>query len=166
MTDEPKDAPPPPMRFPTLHEYIEILGRSGHAAHVLIAAAQLENALRDLIKANKPKLSNRFYRGLAAKIDLAFGLGEIDAKLQADLHVIRDIRNKFAHTPTPLHFDSPEAIALLQNFANYETAAMGVNPMAYFFMKVDDCFNELRPRIASSELVRALESRSEKRQRY
>jgi hypothetical protein len=144
--------------MPVEYEYIEYLGKTGQAAHVLIAAAQLENALRDLIKLNKPNLNSRFFRGFAAKIDVAFGLGEIDANLQADLHNIREIRNKFAHTSTPLHFNSPEVVTLLRKFANYKTAATGMDPMAYFFMKIDDCFNELRPRLASSTLVQALEN--------
>ncbi|HEY7086130.1 MAG TPA: hypothetical protein VH519_15075, partial [Hyphomicrobiaceae bacterium] len=90
MPDEPKSTPARPP-FPTLHEYIEYLGRTGNAAHALIAAAKLETALTELIQARLPnlfkteelhkehrRLDKRLFRSFATKIDVAFAMGEID----------------------------------------------------------------------------------------
>lgn len=45
---------------------------------------------------------------LSARIDLAFALGIIGKAIHRDLHLLRKIRNHFAHEPGDVGFDSPE----------------------------------------------------------
>ena len=40
-----------------------------------------------------------------AKVDIAFALGLYDRKIRKDLHTVRRIRNKFAHSSEPMGFD-------------------------------------------------------------
>jgi hypothetical protein len=76
---------------------------SDRAAGVLGAALldlQLERLFRARLTTDTPPEVFAFRGPLgdfAARIDLAFALGWIDAEVRADLHIIRDIRNDFAH---------------------------------------------------------------------
>lgn len=75
------------------------------AAAVLGAAYMddyLEKVFRLKLRADVPKtiFSNRGPLGdFSGKIDLAFGLGWIHPLIRRSLHIIRDIRNDFAHDP-------------------------------------------------------------------
>jgi hypothetical protein len=46
-------------------------------------------------------------RNFARKVDTADLFDLIDEAVRADLHIIRNIRNKFAHTARFVYFDSP-----------------------------------------------------------
>lgn len=78
-------------------------GESGRAAAVLGAAyveARLERLFRSRLLAAAPDSLFAFRGALgdfAGKIDLAFSAGWISADSRHDLHIIRDIRNDFAH---------------------------------------------------------------------
>src|SRR3954471_23997129 len=50
----------------------------------------------------------------SAKIEIAFALGVINNECRLSLHLIRDVRNKFAHRIAPLRFDDAEVIALME----------------------------------------------------
>jgi DNA-binding MltR family transcriptional regulator len=83
-------------------------GETDRAAAVLGAAYlddHLEKVFRARLRSETPDTVYR-YRGplgdFASKIDLAFALGWITTELRDDLHVIREIRNKFAHDPDHL----------------------------------------------------------------
>ena len=88
----------------------------------IIGAAYLEERLQDAIaktfaeavetvKWNNQKISKRIFRGngplstFSAKIDIAFALGFFGTHALHDLHVIRSIRNDFAHTVEPMDFE-------------------------------------------------------------
>lgn len=83
----------------------------------LMAAAYLEHELGDLIKANlvqdKKVLAAVFENNgpnsaFSAKIDLAYLFGLLSSDARHDLHLLRKIRNDFAHNPAKIGFsDSP-----------------------------------------------------------
>jgi hypothetical protein len=58
------------------------------------------NALNDLLMGYGPLSS------LSAKIEIAYGMKLVTAQHCSDAHLIRKIRNKFAHVAERLHFDS------------------------------------------------------------
>ena len=91
-------------------------------AIAVLAGAYLDKLLADLIiaytKANPDFVEQLIYRDLttfSARIDAVYskklGLQLISKDEQHDLHVIRGIRNKFAHDFIGLEFDTPEISA-------------------------------------------------------
>jgi DNA-binding MltR family transcriptional regulator len=79
----------------------------------LMAAGFHEEALADLLrksfvrgKAAEDLLQQgRSLGDFSAKIDLAYSLALIPAEAHQDLHLVREIRNDFAHSSKPLKFD-------------------------------------------------------------
>lgn len=83
----------------------------------LMAAAYLEYELEKLIKSNlvndKKVLkvlfsSNGYLATFSSKIDLAYMLGLISPDVRSDLHILRKIRNEFAHNPESFGFEKEE----------------------------------------------------------
>jgi len=90
----------------------------------LIAVAYLEERLVAGIKAriqNNDEIEDKVfnYSGplgtLSAKIDMGFLIGIYDIELHKKLHAVRQIRNEFAHTPSPRDFNSQRIKALCGN---------------------------------------------------
>jgi hypothetical protein len=85
----------------------------------LIAAAILEEELTEALHARlilTPRISQRLFSlerlgaisDFGTKIDVAFAVGLIRTAAFDDLHLIRRIRNHFAHKKEPLRFDTPQ----------------------------------------------------------
>jgi len=90
----------------------------------VVAAAMLEELLELVILArlieipSKRKESlfdkmNAPLSSLSAKIEIAFALGTINESARRAMHLVREVRNKFAHRLEPLTFHHPEVVALL-----------------------------------------------------
>lgn len=84
----------------------------------LMAAAFLDDALRGLLEksfVDDARSSKRILEGggtaplatLSAKIDMAYLMGLIDRRVRQDIHLIRKIRNDFAHSGQPMQFSEP-----------------------------------------------------------
>lgn len=80
----------------------------------LIVGAYLDSELAKLLEANFVEDSgvlkqlasaNGPIGSFASRIDLSFAMGLIAKQDYRDLHLIRKIRNEFAHAPSPLSFD-------------------------------------------------------------
>lgn len=80
----------------------------------LIVAEFLSDGLAELLRANfvpDQKLCDRLLRGdgplstFSARTELCFALGLLDANTYREIHLIRKIRNDFAHSFTQLTFD-------------------------------------------------------------
>lgn len=90
-------------------------GESDRGA-VLVAAAMIENSLNDLLRiylAPQPSVTDSLFDGpnaplgsFAAKIDVAHRIGILSDKFARDLHLIRRIRNDFAHSATSCEFSA------------------------------------------------------------
>lgn len=96
----------------------ELLGRESDRGAALMAAAYLESELSILLgaflvddtRAQKALLSESGpLAAFSARIELAYLLGLVSPVGRRDLHLIRKIRNDFAHSPTNVSFDT-EAI--------------------------------------------------------
>lgn len=83
---------------------------------VLIAAAFLDDALSELLKKNLIKdkkvlnrlfESNQAFGDFSSKIDITYALGLISKNVCQNLHLIRKIRNDFAHISDPIGFEHP-----------------------------------------------------------
>jgi DNA-binding MltR family transcriptional regulator len=93
----------------------------------VLAAAYLERYLADLfrVRLRKDVDESMFqYRGplgdFSGKINLAHALGWISSDVKNDLHVLRDIRNDFAHDPShQLTFNDPSISDRTLNFVAY-----------------------------------------------
>jgi len=82
----------------------------------LMAASYLESRVGDLLKSflvNNHSILNSLFSStgplgsFAARIDMAYVLALIPDNMRHDFHIVRKIRNQFAHDPLELSFDSP-----------------------------------------------------------
>jgi DNA-binding MltR family transcriptional regulator len=87
----------------------------GDRATALMASSFMEERLKDLISAffvescsNRQKLfqHNGPFGSFSSRIDSAYSLGLIPENVCKELHLVRRIRNEFAHTATSLDFSS------------------------------------------------------------
>jgi len=83
---------------------------------VLMAAAFIEDKLSYLLESyfvENEKICKQLLKGngalatFSSKIDLAFLLGLIPKNIFDDLHLLRKIRNEFAHTASKISFETP-----------------------------------------------------------
>lgn len=102
----------------------EIREQSDRAAAIL-AVSFLEDRLAALLQAwlvNDPNIVSKMFGGsgplatFSAKIDMALLLGIFGRSRHRELHLIRDIRNKFAHGLEALTFDTPRIRDKCENF--------------------------------------------------
>ena len=118
---------------------------------VLLRTAVLENHLLSLLLASMRPLSNEkedriFTKGplsrFAAKIAVAYGFGLIDDDLYDDLRVLREIRNKFAHTLNKITFSSPDVIELMQKFRGWRNTGV-IDVFDFFKERVASCATQI-----------------------
>ncbi len=118
-------------------------GESDRAC-VILAAAMLEQALDVLLRARLAPVASQtdsLFDGayapistFSAKIDLAFRIGLLPASLARDLHLVRKIRNDFAHNVTGCSFDDASVrgriveIARSQKVADWAPRARALHP--------------------------------------
>ncbi|MCK9197463.1 MAG: hypothetical protein M0P16_10835 [Syntrophales bacterium] len=98
-------------------ELRDLLGRESDRGCVLTAAAYLDNELAKLLQKvliQDEKLFKELFDGtgplatFSSRIDLAYGLGYLAPLQRRDLHLIRKIRNIFAHRTGEITFDDNE----------------------------------------------------------
>ena len=120
----------------TAYDYqIELIEESDRGAAIL-AAANFEEWLRSIIlgyfaKLNYKLKSKLFENGalstFSAKIDFGFALGIYDKDTLNELHVIKDIRNEFAHSTKPMGFENASILGMCQKL-NKGDASNSDNP--------------------------------------
>jgi hypothetical protein len=155
---------------PDIGKILLEMGQTGHAAQAIWIASILENRLEELIALYMPKLSNRMRKKLfetygpfasfSVKIDVAYALDLIPESLKRDLHVIREVRNAFAHTTKLVHFHSDEMREILKKFPDYKSTK---DPLAFFADKFDSCLAILHPQMQTLAMVKALTITAEKK---
>jgi DNA-binding MltR family transcriptional regulator len=98
----------------------EVLGQESDRGCALMAAAYLESELGQLLRrylVNDETVAGNLLTGtgglatFSARIDLAYLLGLVSPNGRRDLHLIRKIRNDFAHSPANIAFDHPPIAA-------------------------------------------------------
>ena len=160
---------PPEPSVETIGDLILDLSRRGHGSYILLAAAQLDNALEDLICQRMPKLSNtarnKLFRGLGAfahfstKIDVAYAMELISDDIRHDMHVLRDIRNEFAHPKKEIHLHLDDVIGMMGRFRNFDDE---VDRLAYFIKKINEIWSAINAKSESNILVKTLRDYAKK----
>jgi len=85
-----------------------------------------ENLHQSLLNGNGPLSS------FSSRIDVAYSVGVIPKMMRNDLHLLRKIRNEFAHTPEEINFQTP-SIADRCRILNYAgTARTTIDPRESF----------------------------------
>jgi DNA-binding MltR family transcriptional regulator len=88
---------------------------TSHRSFAIVAASMLDELLRKLISAHlvPPSAGETLLDGphaplgsFSSRIDAAYRLGFISSRLARDLHLVRKIRNEFAHTFEDIGFDT------------------------------------------------------------
>ncbi len=125
----------------------------------LLAAAyldqQLERLLRSWLVADAKVAVNLFGRmrplaSFASRIDLAYLCGLIGPEARRDLHLIRDIRNEFGHTPAPLTFEASSVASRCREL-RYRWLAMSSRPRRLFESSVMAVLAIIHTAIASAQ---------------
>lgn len=103
-------------RAETFKKFIELLQQESDRGCVIVSAAMLDDILSQLLKRRlAPSLEKKdelleggssAFVTFSARIDLAYRMGLIRASVRATLHMLRKIRNDFAHISDPATFDS------------------------------------------------------------
>jgi DNA-binding MltR family transcriptional regulator len=109
-------------QFRDIIENIRATGRRTHSGVVMVSVSIIEEKLALALKAMMISLSNDRYKKLfenygplntfAAKIDMAHALGIIPLDMYEELHKIKKLRNKFAHSTDILNFESEEVLLI------------------------------------------------------
>lgn len=96
--------------------FLEEFQKETDRSSVILSASMLDEVLRVLLKTHLvpvPSSSDDLFEGATAplaafssRIDFAYRLGLISKRLTRDLHLIRKIRNEFAHNITGCHFEN------------------------------------------------------------
>ena len=145
-----------------------------HTGVALALSARLENSLEQILQSAMPNLSNaqkpRLFEGygplasFSSKIEITFALGHIKEEEKRYLHAIREIRNKFAHSPDhQLNFDSPEIIELCEKLPNKRDKTK--RRLTHFLAAHLECSNSLQHKLNVGVLVDALRGRSEQQKK-
>jgi DNA-binding MltR family transcriptional regulator len=110
------------------------LAQNTDAGHALVTCAIINNWLEKLLITKMNPISNAVAKRifgnygalyeLAPKADVAFAFGLIAQDILADLRILKDIRNDFAHTEHLIHFDSSEISAHCRKFNGWKKDAM------------------------------------------
>ena len=94
--------------------FLQSLSKETDRGCALIAAAYLDVEIENLLSKhfvpnnsvkNEILGQSRPLGTFSSRIDLAYLLGLIGPKVNRDLHLVRKIRNDFAHNPQPINFD-------------------------------------------------------------
>lgn len=92
------------------------LRKESERGSAIVCAALLDESLQEILKANLVALSKKKdelfdvgaapFESFAAKIDVAYRIGLISRDEKLSFHLIRKIRNDFAHTSEDINFES------------------------------------------------------------
>lgn len=103
-------------RAEAFQKFIMLLQEESDRGCVIVSAAMLDDILLQLLKRRlAPSLEKKdelleggaaAFSNFSARIDLAYRVGLIRASTRATFHLLRKIRNDFAHISDPKTFDS------------------------------------------------------------
>lgn len=146
-----------------MEKVLDGIAKSVHSSEVMWIGALLDEALEQVLVDHMHGISNtlreRLFEGygplatFSSKIDVAFALGYISARLRTDITSIKSVRNKFAHTTERFDFNTPAIISLLSNFRDYDREK---DPRTFFQERFLECYGELLEKHTLGRLARAL----------
>jgi hypothetical protein len=110
------------------NETVQQIDREGDRAAAILAGGYLEDRLMIAIQSRliqDKRVINQFFRGIgplatfSAKIDLAYLLAILDERTQKHMHIIRRIRNEYAHELSEITFETQKIKSLCRNLPSY-----------------------------------------------
>jgi DNA-binding MltR family transcriptional regulator len=132
-----------------------------HAEIGIVGAAMLEEQLlRALLTKMRPlnaKLKNKLFDGygplssFSAKIDMSYALSTVTKEQHDDLNTVRKIRNDFAHSKSPVNFDSPQIRAHFKQFKTAEPNEADFR--AFYLHKLGELDAHLERVITATDLL-------------
>jgi hypothetical protein len=117
---------PWPLMNPAHGPVIKEIREQSDRAAAILAVSFLEDRLAALLQAwlvDEPNIVSKMFGGsgplatFLAKIDMGLLLGILEKSRHRELHLIRDIRNKFAHGLEALTFETPRIRDQCENFS-------------------------------------------------
>ena len=97
-------------------EFITQMRKESDRGSVIVAVSLLDDILGQLLKAKLAPSQNKSdelfdgstapFSTFASKIDLAYRMGLLRSNVKSSFHLLRKIRNNFAHATNPKGFDS------------------------------------------------------------
>lgn len=112
----------------TMRELAKESDRSVAIVATSIIETVLQRGILAVLKEQDRKITDRLFglegpaRDFSSKIMLARAIGLIDDNVEAELHLMRHIRNAFAHAIVPVSFETPEIEALMEEFTSMALA--------------------------------------------
>ncbi len=103
-----------------------------------------ELAIRTKMLKTGQKVNGRVFKHdgelatLEKKVNKAKELNLLDDVTFKDAHLVRRIRNRFAHRSGRLHFDSPKVVSMAQQLSTYETAEFNQDAILEAVSKIVD----------------------------
>lgn len=102
--------------------------RTSARGTVILTASYVETLLEKLLRAGlvEARAVEALFEGqgslatFSARIDMSFAVGLISEPRRRDLHVLRKIRNHFAHEVAPGTFEEDPVRSLIRNFSGFE----------------------------------------------
>lgn len=141
---------------------LEAVMKQTQAGSVLIMAQQLDNLLKHILTEAMQPFDKENWKALfggtgplavfASKIRIAYGFGLLTKEGHADAHLVRQIRNKFAHAEERISFESDEIKELTDKLSS---AGSDIKPKDAFVHAINKI---------SRHLVQALHDRIKDRE--
>jgi DNA-binding MltR family transcriptional regulator len=137
----------------------DVLNGEPDLACVLVGTSFLEEALASMLhqyffstKVAKKLLNpaNGPLGTFSARIDLAFSLGLIDSSTHNDLHIVRKVRNAFAHSRLSLTFACRDIMSLCRKLKWYERTRLWKEEEARTRLSTDQLRVTIRNRFTIS----------------
>jgi hypothetical protein len=129
--------PDPPGSFPIVHtnevaKSIKTLSRNAEVGGALVTVAIIDEALHKLLRmAMRPSLSNAIEKrifsrplyDIAPKADIAFAFNLIDEQTLTNIRSVKEIRDLFAHTRDPIHFNTQKVVKACKPLPGFKKGA-------------------------------------------
>jgi DNA-binding MltR family transcriptional regulator len=157
---------------PTLTRLQEAVGSlllDSQASTAIIFTSLLEEHLRAAMAVKMDKMNSRMEKilfegygplaSLRSKIDVALALGILTDNQYKNAHNIRKVRNKFAHTPKKLNFETPTIAEICKRLSTYDGKEMKL--MNTFVKAIDELVEHLNKEFKTAAMVRALRQTAE-----
>ena len=113
---------------PEFHEAMDVSNALGKEAHpiatAILGAVMVEHELETLLRFRFKRKDDKTWAMLVAEngplnsfssmVLAGYALGIYDESMRNDLHIVRNIRNAFAHSKRLIHFDNPLIVKELE----------------------------------------------------
>jgi len=119
-------------------------GREHPIATAILGAVIVEHDLEQLLRARLKRKDHQTWARLtdergplnsfSSMIAMGYALGIYDQGMRSDLDIVRHIRNAFAHSRKPIHFDHPAVVAELKKATRWAKRDLSLQ----FKGRVDD----------------------------